>query len=99
VAWIVLSNAADMALTLWGLHLRTIWEANPVVAWLLELSPVLTVVLKLGLGLWGGWVLYWAYPRSPRLVTAGLLAVGIGMALVLRLHMGWIAAAMWPGTG
>jgi hypothetical protein len=96
VGWILISNAADLVLTLWGLRLRTIWEGNPLIAWLLAVSPVLAVVLKLGVAAWGGSVLYWAYPRNPRLVMAGVLLVGLGMALVLRLHAGWVSAAFGP---
>jgi hypothetical protein len=90
LGWIVAGNVADLLLTLWGLRLEVIYEANPVFASLLEWEPVLAGGIKLAVALWGSAVLYWAFERNPRLVAAGVLVVGAGMLVVLKLHLDWI---------
>lgn len=95
--WIMLSNAVDLVLTMWGLRLRVIWEGNPLFAALLEANPALAGALKMATALAGVMILYWAYPRSPRLVGVGVLLVGTGMALVLSLHARWILAVLPAG--
>lgn len=68
-------NALDVVLTLWFLELG-LHEANPVMASLLEISPEMFAVVKLG-SLWAitsAWI--W-YDRLGRLVTASLLFAAV----------------------
>lgn len=90
IGWIVAGNVVDLWLTLWGLRMEVIREANPIFGFLLGAAPVLASVLKVLVAACGGAVLYWAFDRSPRLVTLGVLVVGAGMLLVLKLHLDWI---------
>lgn len=96
IGLIVAGNVADLGLTLWGLRLQVIREANPLFAFLLSWEPALAAALKLGVAVWGSAVLYWAFERNPRLVTAGVLVVGAGMLAVLKLHIDWLWLYMGP---
>jgi len=93
VVWILAANGADLGLTVWGLELRVIAEANPIFARMMAISPVLAGVLKMGVAAGALWFLYRVYPRNPRLVTAGVAVVGIAMAIVLIMHADWLRAA------
>lgn len=88
--WLLLGNLADLLLTLWGLHLGAIWEANPLIRPLLDHYPALAGALKMTVATAGATALLWAYPRTPRLAAGGILLVGLGLLWVLQLHIAWL---------
>lgn len=90
LAWILASNAADLALTLWGLRLGVIREANPLLAPLLAANPTMAAALKLAAAGAAVLILHWAYPIRRRLVAAGVVAISLALLGVLILHAWWI---------
>jgi hypothetical protein len=90
LAWILASNGADLALTLWGLRLGVIREANPLLAPLLATNPPLAAGLKLAAAGIAVLVLYLAYPLRPRLVAAGASLASFMLLGVLILHAWWV---------
>jgi hypothetical protein len=91
LAWICAASVLDLALTLWGLEQELIAEANPLMAWLLAMSPTLAILVKLAATGAGAWALHWVYPRRPGLVAASVALVGLGLLAILRLHLAWAA--------
>ncbi|HYF90905.1 MAG TPA: DUF5658 family protein [Symbiobacteriaceae bacterium] len=89
--WIVTGGAADLALTLWGLRLGAIEEANPLMAPLVTAHPALAVVVKLVVAGAAVLVFHQAYPLRRRLVAAGVLVVSLCLAGVLLLHGSWVS--------
>lgn len=87
---IMLTNAADLILTLWGIRLGVIAEANPLMAPLIRVCPGLAALIKLTAAGCGCGILYWAYPRQRPLVTTGLLVIAAAMATVMGLHSRWL---------
>jgi hypothetical protein len=94
LAWILASNAADLALTVWGLRLGVIAEANPLLAPLLATRPALAGGLKLAAATVSVFILYLAYPVRPRLVAAGVLVISLALLFVLVLHAIWIGLTL-----
>lgn len=92
LAWVLLSNAADLVLTLWGIDLGRIAEANPIMAPILAANPQLAIVLKVFLAAGGVMALYWAYPRRPRFTGAAVGFISLVMLWVMYLHGLWILA-------
>lgn len=90
LAWILASNAADLALTLWGLRLGVIREANPLLAPLLAANPAAAAGLKLAAAAVAVLIMYLAYPLRPRLVAAGVSLVSVMLLGVLLLHAWWV---------
>lgn len=90
LAWILAGGVADLALTLWGLRVGAIEEANPIMASLVAVHPALAVSVKLGVTGAAVLILHWAYPLRRRLVAVGVALVSLGLAAVLALHAVWI---------
>jgi len=90
LAWILLANGFDMAVTLVGLQMQRIEEANPIMALAFRAGPAAVVVLKVVLVGGGVIALYWAYPKRPRFVAAGIGFVCAIMMGVMALHLAWI---------
>lgn len=90
LGWILAGSAADLVLTLWGLRLGVIREANPLLAPLLASNPALASGLKLGVTAAGVIVLHRIYPASSRLVSFGVAMVGAALLVVLVMHFLWI---------
>ena len=86
-----LAGVADLVLTAWGLSLGVIREANPVLAWAFDVSPLGTVIT--GAALTGAifYGLHLMRDRS-RLLYPGLwILLGVRVA-VLWLHMRWVTS-------
>lgn len=92
LVWILMTNAADVVLTLWGIQAERIVEANPVMAPVLAASPAAAVTLKFALVVGGVLALYWAYPLRPRFTGVAILFLCGVMFTVMGLHMAWIVA-------
>lgn len=90
LAWILAGNAADLALTLWGLRLGVIHEANPLLAPLLAARPGLAAGLKLAAAAAAVLILYMVYPLRQRLVAGAVAVVSLALLGVLILHAWWI---------
>jgi membrane-associated protease RseP (regulator of RpoE activity) len=90
LGWVLAGSLADLALTLWGLHLGAIREGNPLIAALLAASPFLAALLKVGATIAAVWALHWAYPQRRRLVAASLALVSLATLGVLLLHVNWL---------
>ncbi len=83
-------STLDAVLTLWGLNLNVIREANPVMRVLITKHPQLFLILKLltpvALGLYCWWNRY----SDRRLVTYAL-GIAVGIYVVVSLfHLYWI---------
>lgn len=89
--WILAAGAADLALTLWGLRLGVIGEANPLLAPLITARPLLAACLKMGVTGVAVLFLHWAYPGRSRLVTLGVAVASLSLLWVLMLHAAWIS--------
>lgn len=92
LSWLLLSNGADLLLTLWGLEMARITEGNPVMAALLSASPAGAILAKFGLVLFGVLALFWAFPRRPVFTGMAILFLCAVMALVLGIHVVWVVA-------
>lgn len=90
LAWIILANAFDMALTLVGVQANRIQEANPIMRLALQAGPMTAVALKVALVGSSVAALYWAYPRRPRFAAAGIGFLCAIMMGVMALHLSWI---------
>jgi len=55
---LLILSLLDALLTLWGLSLGVIVEANPIMQWLIEKSPIVFMVVKLSLPVILGSVLW-----------------------------------------
>jgi len=84
-------SAIDGVLTLWGIGLGTIEEANPAMLWLIEKSPFIFMALSLPLIL--GLVSWRLRNKSRWLVKYGLGLVLVVYALVTLSHAYWIIRA------
>lgn len=91
--WILAAGAADLALTLWGLRLGVIGEANPLLAPLITTRPLLAGCLKMGVTGAAVLFLHWAYPWRSRLVGLGVGVVSLSLLWVMLLHATWITWA------
>jgi hypothetical protein len=88
---IILLGGLDVALTAWGLNLRVIGEANPLLVWML--------------GVLGGWtwliaftvpallvVALWCLRRRCRLVLPAMRGLVAARILIVLLHVRWMLA-------
>lgn len=91
LSWILLSNGADLVLTLWGVQMARIAEGNPVMAALLSVSPAGAILTKFSAVLLGVLALFWAYPRRPVFTGSAILFLCAVMAVVIGMHAIWIA--------
>lgn len=98
LAWIAGSNVADLALTLWGLRLQVITEANPAMAALLARDPGIAAALKLAAVLFCIGALVRAYPRRPHLVSASTIMLSAAMLGVMGLHARWVLVYLLSGA-
>jgi hypothetical protein len=62
-------SAIDCALTLWGLSLNVIEEANPIMRWLIEKSPIGFMALKLLMPIILGLMFLWKRKRLHKIVV------------------------------
>lgn len=90
LCWIVAGGCADLALTLWGLRLGAIYEANPLLAPLVAFSPALAAGLKVGVTVGAALIFHQGYARRPRLVAASVTLVGVILLAVMALHVAWL---------
>lgn len=83
-------SAFDAVLTLWGLNLNVIREANPVMRALIAKDPKIFLTLKIFVPLLLG-IYFWRKRNQDRkLVTCGLgMAVGV-YAVVSLFHVYWL---------
>ncbi len=90
LAWILVANAADLALTLWGVNVGVISEGNPIMARVLQATPAGLIVLKVALVVGGTLALYWAYPRRPRFTGGAIGFLTLVMGAVMGMHVAWV---------
>lgn len=88
--WILLSNAVDLGLTLWGVSNGIIEEANPLMAPLLSANPTALAGLKLMIVGAGVAALAWAYPRRPRFTLGAVAFLSLVMLGVMGMHATWV---------
>lgn len=88
--WIALSNALDLGLTLWGVRLGVIEEANPLMAPVLTASPAALAGLKLLVVAAAVAALVWAYPRRPRFTGGAVALLSLVMLGVMGMHLSWV---------
>ncbi|MHB8124190.1 MAG: DUF5658 family protein [Desulfitobacteriaceae bacterium] len=80
----------DGALTLWGLSLGTVEEANPIMQWLITRSTIAFMIVKLSLPVILGLVSWRLRNKSRRLVKYGWGLVLILYVMVTMSHVYWI---------
>jgi len=81
-------SALDGALTLWGLGLGAIKEANPFMKWLIEKNPYVFMFVKLFLPIILGLMLWRIMNKS--FVTYSLGLILAVYSVVLVLHAYWV---------
>ena len=84
--WLVIANIAnffDTIFTLYATQTLSIEEANPIMAWALDVNPFFFVVLKLGLF---ALAIYFIAKKRPRLLPP----VAILYILVVAWHILWL---------
>ena len=62
-------------------------EANPIMAFFLNISPLLFVVAKLGLSATGIWILFYFRKRFTRTIFKALLALNLVYIAVFVYHL------------
>ena len=78
---LLLLNLFDALCTITWVELRIAWEANPVMAFALEGSPVIFMVTKMALVQLGTWLLAThQQSRAARVALAGGCALYVGIA-------------------
>lgn len=83
-------SVADAFLTLWGLKLDIIREANPVMKMLIDSYPALFFLLKIIVPIILGLYCWWSRNKDRKLVTYALgIAVGVYI-IVSGFHLYWI---------
>jgi len=87
---LLILSLLDGALTLWGLSLGAIEEANPVMLGVIKKSPFVFMVVKLSLPVMLGFVLWGIRNTSRKLVIYGLRLVLIVYSVVIGQHVWWI---------
>jgi len=90
-------NLVDAVLTLWLVTVGAAEEANPLMAAALQTSPLLFMVLKMGI-VSGGVLYLWSH-RGRRLAHMGGLAVFFVYMAVMAWHVQSVEAlAVWLRT-
>ncbi|MDO7788638.1 DUF5658 family protein [Desulforamulus aquiferis] len=94
---IVLLTLADLLLTYHGLKLGLIQEFNPLMAWLYQINPKVSVAIVFSLVALGCLFLYLVQGQVSWLPTAlaALLVIKLG---VLGLHLGWLVQTLALGS-
>ncbi|EHQ89359.1 DUF5658 family protein [Desulfosporosinus youngiae] len=82
-------NALDGLLTFWGLNLKVIEEANPLMRGLITMNPSSVICAKLLLPLFMGVICWIAREQSQRLVKYSLSLVLVIYLLTNLLHLYW----------
>ncbi len=88
----VILNIADAVFTLWWVLTGRAREANPLLAQIIDYSPVLFILVKTtlcSLGL----VLLWRLRRRP-LAVIGLMIVFLAYYFLLLIHLGALGAEL-----
>jgi len=80
----------DGALTLQGLSLGAIEEANPVMQWLIQKNPLVFMAVKLSLPVILGFIFWRIRNRSHRFVACSLGLLLIVYSVVMIFHVYWI---------
>ena len=88
----VVLNISDALFTLWWVLTGRAREANPLLAHLIDYSPVLFIVVKTGLCSLG-LVLLWRLRRRP-LAVVGLMIVFLAYYFLLWIHLGALGAEL-----
>jgi hypothetical protein len=85
-----LLSVGDAVLTLWGLSINAIEEANPVMKLLIERYPQIFLLLKIMVPVILGIYCWWNRNTDRKLVTYALgLAIGVYVVVSL-FHVYWI---------
>ncbi|MDA8441922.1 MAG: DUF5658 family protein [Peptococcaceae bacterium] len=83
-------SALDAALTLWGLNLQVIQEANPVMRMLIASHPGVFLLLKLTIPIALGFYCWWKRDSDRKLVSYAL-RIAVGMYTVVSMfHLYWV---------
>jgi len=77
----------DLSATLFWVHNGLATEANPIMDFFLQYSPVLFVLAKLGLSTVGIYILYFFRARFKRMIFNILLGLNIIYLLVFAYHL------------
>ncbi|KLU62966.1 hypothetical protein CEB3_c06280 [Peptococcaceae bacterium CEB3] len=98
VTVLAILSILDGALTLWGLRLGTIEEANPLMQWLIARNPVASMAVKVSLPVILGFLLWRARNRPHKWVIRLLLTAVLAYALVIIAHAHWIILSAMRGS-
>ena len=77
----------DLTATLYWVANDLGHEANPVMAFFLNVSPLLFVVAKLGLSAVGIWILYFFRARFTKTIFKALLALNLVYIAIFVYHL------------
>tara|TARA_R110000824_G_scaffold277239_1_gene465509 strand:- start:315 stop:632 length:318 start_codon:yes stop_codon:yes gene_type:complete len=77
----------DLTATLYWIANDLGYEANPIMAFFLEVSPLLFVIAKLGLSAVGIWILYFFRKRFTDVIFRTLMALNLVYISVFVYHM------------
>jgi|TARA_A100001515_G_C4520687_1_gene193399 hypothetical protein len=77
----------DLTATLFWVGNGLATEANPIMDFFLQISPILFVLAKLGLSGAGIWILYYFRKRFRRKVFAALLGLNLVYIAVFVYHL------------
>ncbi|MDO0823089.1 DUF5658 family protein [Desulfosporosinus nitroreducens] len=90
IAIFMILSISDGALTLWGIRLGIIEEANPIMQWIMAKSTVGFMTIKLSIPIILG-VVFWRIRRNSRkLVTYSLGVIVIVYTVVNMIHVYWL---------
>ncbi|KLU61755.1 hypothetical protein CEB3_c19340 [Peptococcaceae bacterium CEB3] len=98
VTFLAILSILDGALTLWGLRLGTIEEANPLMQWLIARNPVAFMAAKVSLPVILGFLLWKAQNRPHKFVIRLLIVAILTYALVIIAHAYWIVLSAVRGS-
>ena len=87
----------DLTATLLWVHNGLATEANPIMAFFLEFSPLLFVIAKLGLSAVGIWILYYFRKTFKDAIFRILLALNLVYIAVFVYHL-WGAIFLLMST-
>ena len=87
----------DLTATLFWIANDLATEANPIMGFFLQISPLLFVVAKLGLSGIGIWILYYFRKRFRKTVFRALLGLNLVYISVFVYHL-WGGAVSPPGN-
>tara|TARA_Y100000310_G_scaffold79089_1_gene75786 strand:- start:5316 stop:5633 length:318 start_codon:yes stop_codon:yes gene_type:complete len=77
----------DLTATLFWLSHDLATEANPIMDWFLQLSPLLFVIAKLGLSAIGIWILYFLRKRFTKIIFQILLGLNLVYISIFVYHL------------